>query len=54
MQQGQPLIMDLCITHERYGSSDNLVFNGTLYFPNAHDVDKQLANDFSTMVYRAA
>jgi len=35
-----PLVLDLRITHERFGSSSNPSLNGNLHYPN--DIDRSL------------
>ncbi len=35
-----PLVLDLCITHDRFGSSSDPSLNGHLHYPN--DIDKSL------------
>ena len=44
-----PLVLDLCLTHDRWGSSSNPSLNGNLHYPadidrtlNESDVDKVL------------
>ena len=32
-----PLVLDLRITHERFGRSSDLSLNGTLHYPNDND-----------------
>ena len=34
--------MDLCITHDRSGSSSNPLLHDTLHYPDACDIDKPL------------
>jgi hypothetical protein len=36
------VVLDLRITHERYGGSSNPSFNGTLYYPAPADIYKPL------------
>ena len=38
-----PLVLDLCITHDRFGSSSDPNLNGKLHWPN--DIDKSLNED---------
>ena len=35
-----PLVLDLCIAHDRFGSSSNPDLDGNFYWPN--DMDKSL------------
>ena len=35
-----PLVLDLCIAHDRFGSSSDPSFNGHLHYPN--DIDRSL------------
>jgi hypothetical protein len=35
-----PLVLDLCIAHDRFGSSSDLTLNGHLHYPN--DIDRSL------------
>ncbi len=35
------LILDLCIAHERFGSSASPVLHGHLHYPLPADIDKQ-------------
>jgi hypothetical protein len=37
-----PLVLDLRITHDRFGSSSDPTLNGTLHYPNPHDIDRSL------------
>jgi hypothetical protein len=42
-----PLVLDLRITHDRFGSSSDPTLNGTLHYPNPNDIDRSL-NEAST------
>ncbi len=48
-----PLVLDLHITHDRFGSSSNPNLNGKLHWPN--DMDKSLNEDATDKIrkYRA-
>ncbi len=37
-----PLVLDLRIAHDRFGSSSDPTLNGTLHYPNPNDIDKSL------------
>jgi hypothetical protein len=37
-----PLVLDLHIAHDRFGSSSDPTLNGTLHYPNPNDIDKSL------------
>jgi hypothetical protein len=37
-----PLVPDLCITHERWGSSSNPLLNDHVHYPRPHDIDRPL------------
>jgi hypothetical protein len=37
-----PLVLDLLIVHDRFGSRSDPTFNGTLHYPNPNDIDKSL------------
>jgi hypothetical protein len=37
-----PLVLDLHITHDRFGSSSDPTLNGTLHYPNPNDIDRSL------------
>ncbi len=37
-----PLVLDLRIAHDRFGSSSDPTLNGTLHYPNPNDVGKSL------------
>jgi hypothetical protein len=37
-----PLVLDLCITHERWGSRANPILNGQLHYPRPTDIDRPL------------
>jgi hypothetical protein len=37
-----PLVLDLHIDHDRFGSSSDPTLNGTLHYPNPNDIDKSL------------
>ena len=39
------LVMDLCIAHERWGSSPNPVLHDLLYYPLPPDIDNSLNED---------
>ena len=42
-----PLVLDLRIAHDRFGSSSDPTLNGTLHYPNPNDIDRSL-NEAST------
>ncbi len=35
-----PLVLDLRIAHDRFGSSSDPTLNGTLHYPNPNDIDR--------------
>jgi hypothetical protein len=37
-----PLVLDLRIAHDRFGSSSDPTLNGTLHYPNPNDIDRSL------------
>ncbi len=37
-----PLVLDLLITHDRFGSNSDPTINGTLHYPNPNDIDRSL------------
>jgi hypothetical protein len=37
-----PLVLDLNIDHDRFGSSSDPTLNGTLHYPNPNDIDRSL------------
>jgi hypothetical protein len=37
-----PLVLDLRITHDRFGRSSDPALNGTLQYPNPNDIDRSL------------
>jgi hypothetical protein len=37
-----PLVLDLHIVHDRFGSSSYPTLNGTLHYPNPNDIDKSV------------
>jgi hypothetical protein len=37
-----PLVLDLRIDHDRFGSSSDPTLNGTLHYPNPNDIDRSL------------
>jgi hypothetical protein len=37
-----PLVLDLRIVHDRFGSSSDPTLNGTLHYPNPNDIDRSL------------
>ncbi len=37
-----PLVLDLRIAHDRFGSTSDPTLNGTLHYPNPNDIDKSL------------
>ncbi len=37
-----PLVLDLLIVHDRFGSSSEPTLNGTLHYPNPNDIGKSL------------
>ncbi len=37
-----PLVLDLHIDHDRFGSSSDPTLNGTLHYPNPNDIDRSL------------
>ncbi len=37
-----PLVLDLRITHDRFGSSSDPTLNGTLHYPTPNDIDRSL------------
>jgi hypothetical protein len=37
-----PLVLDLHIVHDRFGSSSDPTLNGTLHYPNPNDIDRSL------------
>jgi hypothetical protein len=37
-----PLVLDLRIAHDRFGSSSHPTLNGTLHYPNPNDIDRSL------------
>ncbi len=37
-----PLVLDLHIAHDRFGSSSDPTLNGTLHYPNPNDIDRSL------------
>ena len=37
-----PLVLDLRIAHDRFGSSSDPTINGTLHYPNPNDIDRSL------------
>jgi hypothetical protein len=37
-----PLVLDLCITHDRFGSRSDPTLNGTLHYPNPNNTDRSL------------
>ncbi len=37
-----PLVLDLRIAHDRFGSSSDPTLNGTLHYPNPNDINKSL------------
>jgi hypothetical protein len=37
-----PLVLDLHIDHDRFGSSSDPTLNGTLHYPNPNDIDSSL------------
>ncbi len=42
-EEGPPLVLDLRITHDRFGRSSDLSLNGNLRYPN--DIDRSLNED---------
>ncbi len=40
-----PLVLDLLITHDRFGSSSDPTLNGNLHYPNPNDIDESLNDD---------
>ena len=42
-----PLVLDLRIANERWGSSSNPLLNGHLYYPRPDDIDSPLNEDGS-------
>jgi hypothetical protein len=43
-----PLVLDLCIDHDRFGSSSDLNLNGHLHYP--HDIDRSLNESTSDKI----
>ncbi len=37
-----PLVLDLLISHDRFGSRSDPTLNGTLHYPNPNDIDRSL------------
>jgi hypothetical protein len=37
-----PLVLDLRIAHDRFGSTSDPTLNGTLHYPNPNDIDRSL------------
>ncbi len=37
-----PLVLDLRIAHDRFGSSSDPTLNGTLHYPNPNDINRSL------------
>ena len=48
-----PLVLDLRITHERFGRSSDLSINGNLHYPNDKDRSLNEAADDKILKYRA-
>ncbi len=50
-----PLVLDLRIAHDRFGSSSDPTINGTLHYPNPNDIDRSLneAAAYKIRKYRA-
>ncbi len=40
-----PLVLDLRITHDRFGNRSDPILNGTLHYPNPNDIDRSLNED---------
>ena len=50
-----PLVLDLRITHDRWGSTSNPLLHGHLQYPRPDDIDRPLNKDVSDKIrdYRA-
>ena len=50
-----PLVLDLHITHDRFGSSSDPNLHGKLHYPNPNDIDRSLNEDAADKIrkYRA-
>jgi hypothetical protein len=45
-----PLVLDLLIAHDRFGSSSDPTLNGTLHYPNPNDIDRSLNKDIDDKI----
>ncbi len=45
-----PLVLDLRITHDRFGSSSDPNLNGKLHYPNPNDIDRSLTESVSDKI----